>query len=204
MVQKNVAGQKFALKATYAASKPAPQGGAPVTGDAANITPYVSKNFGTVNAISSPSVTEMHITKAPGWYSFDLNQNDTAGNQLLFTAVSTTADVVFEERVVETSPRDYSSNWITNGGDSVIVGSNQDKTGYTLSSAAIAAIWNEVLEGARTARQFMRLILSVLVGKVSGMDSNHPLFRDPADTKTRVDALTDANGNRTSVTLDDS
>lgn len=212
MVQKNVAGQKFALKALdMSAGSGSP--GVPKTGDAANITPYVSKNFGVLTAISSPSLTEMDATNAPGWYKFNLSQGETTADQLLFTAVSSTGNhIVFQEQVVIPVPPFFSDPWIETGGSGILVGSsnsvnvgfNADKTGYALSAASRTAIWDEVLEGARSARKFMRLILSVLVGKVSGMDSNHPLFRDPADTKTRVDAVTDANGNRTSVTLDDS
>jgi len=36
----------------------------------------------------------------------------------------------------------------------------------------------------------------------SGLDTNTPKYRDIANTKNVIDATTDANGNRSAVTLD--
>lgn len=47
----------------------------------------------------------------------------------------------------------------------------------------------------------LRLMAAVLLGKVSGHPGS-PDFRDVNDTKNRVSATTDADGNRTAVTLD--
>ncbi len=77
-----------------------------------------------------------------------------------------------------------------------------DKTGYALSAAGVDAVLDEGVEGALTLRQALRLFLSVLVGKSSGGGSTAPAFRDQADSKNRVSATVDANGNRTAVTLD--
>lgn len=71
-----------------------------------------------------------------------------------------------------------------------------------LTAAAVDAIIDEAVEGSYTLRQALRVILAVLAGKVSGMNSLTPVFRDINDTKNRVTASTDASGNRTSVTLD--
>lgn len=60
------------------------------------------------------------------------------------------------------------------------------------------------IETGTTPRQAMRLVLSASVGKVSGAEVSHPIFRDTNDSKNRIDATTDANGNRTAVTLDSS
>jgi hypothetical protein len=51
-------------------------------------------------------------------------------------------------------------------------------------------------------RQALRVMMAVLAGKVSGAGSNTPAFRSVNDSKTRVAAVTDASGNRTSVTVD--
>jgi hypothetical protein len=48
----------------------------------------------------------------------------------------------------------------------------------------------------------MRLILAMAVGKASGMATATNVFRDAADTKDRITATTDADGNRSAVTLD--
>lgn len=79
---------------------------------------------------------------------------------------------------------------------------NNDKTGYALSAAGVTAVWAEVMTGTTTAVQAMRGFLAALLGKASGLDTNAPKYRNLADTKNVIDATTDANGNRSSVTLD--
>lgn len=79
---------------------------------------------------------------------------------------------------------------------------NNDKTGYALSAAGVTAVWAEVMDGTRTAVQAMRGFIAALLGKASGLDTNAPKYRDIADSKNVIDATTDANGNRTAVTLD--
>lgn len=54
----------------------------------------------------------------------------------------------------------------------------------------------------KTFAEIVTLISAVLLGKVSGMDTGSPIFRDMADVKNRVSATVDADGNRTAVTLD--
>lgn len=215
MVQKNVAGQKFALKALdMSAGSGSP--GVPKTGDAANITPYVSKNFGVLTAISSPSLTEMDATNAPGWYKFNLSQGETTADQLLFTAVSSTGNhIVFQEQVVIPVPPYFSDPWIETGGSGILVGSsnsvnvgfNADKTGYSLSSAGNNSAADALLDRADaietgwTFRKALRILLAVLGGKASGLPGS-PVYRNAIDTKDRITATTDANGNRSAVTLD--
>lgn len=59
-----------------------------------------------------------------------------------------------------------------------------------------------IVEGDLSLRESWRLALAVLLGKVSGAETNHPVFRNPSDTKNRVTAITDEYGNRSSVTID--
>lgn len=71
------------------------------------------------------------------------------------------------------------------------------------AAAEIAdAVLDEVVDGTRTLRQLARGWTAALLGKVSGMGSNAPKFRDIADSKDVIDATTDSAGNRTAVTLD--
>lgn len=72
----------------------------------------------------------------------------------------------------------------------------------TLTSGAVDAIHDEVVEGTTTLRQALRLLLSVLTGKVSGAPDGPIVFRDIGDTKDRITAEVDSDGNRTSVTRD--
>lgn len=64
------------------------------------------------------------------------------------------------------------------------------------------AVWDEVVDGAFTARQLQRLMAAILLGKVSGAGTGTEVFRDLADTKDRVTATVDGNGNRTAITRD--
>lgn len=53
----------------------------------------------------------------------------------------------------------------------------------------------------KTFAEIIQLVAAVLMGKVSGMGSNAPVFRSINDGADRVSATTDASGNRTAVTL---
>lgn len=86
------------------------------------------------------------------------------------------------------------------GTDGVVVAAGS-KTGYALSAAGIEANWDEVLEGSLTARQFLRIVLSAVAGVTTDGGTR---FRDEADAKNRIVAVTDASKNRTSMTLDGS
>lgn len=85
----------------------------------------------------------------------------------------------------------------------VTVTTNNDKTGYALSAAGVAAIWNEVVDGAFTARQLVRGFASALLSICSGMATSTGVFRDISNTKNRLSVTQDANGNRSAFgTLD--
>lgn len=83
--------------------------GAPVTGDGANITPYVSKDYGTVTALGTATAVEMDSTNAKGWYSFTVAQAETNADALLFTAKSSTANVSIVGQYIFTTPNRFSS-----------------------------------------------------------------------------------------------
>jgi hypothetical protein len=65
-----------------------------------------------------------------------------------------------------------------------------------------AAVIGATVEGSVTVVQSLRLANSALAGKASGLETTNPKFRDLGDTKDRIDATTDADGNRSAVTLD--
>lgn len=76
-------------------------------------------------------------------------------------------------------------------------------TGDIPSAAAIAdAVHDEVVEGTVTLRQSIRLHNAALGGKVQGLDTFNPVFRDLADSKDVIDATVDSYGNRSAVTRD--
>lgn len=86
--------------------------------------------------------------------------------------------------------------------DTVTVGTNNDKTGYALSSAGVQAIWDYVITGTTKAVEMMRGFAAVLLGKASGLDTTSATYRDIADSKDVIVATVDENGNRTAITRD--
>jgi len=111
---KNVASQKIALLAIDSAT------GRPKTGDAANITAYVSKDYGTVTALTDTSATEMSATNAPGWYLFDVTQGETNADALLFTGKSSTSGIDIVGALIYTTPPNFSSLAIDTNGATTI------------------------------------------------------------------------------------
>lgn len=77
-----------------------------------------------------------------------------------------------------------------------------DKTGYALSAAGVDAILDDVVEGAFTLRAVLRGYNAALLSKASGLATTTAVFRDISDTKDRITATVDADGNRTAITLD--
>lgn len=71
-----------------------------------------------------------------------------------------------------------------------------------LTAAAVDAVLDEVVEGTYTMRQLLRLFAAALGGELSGAATTAIAIRDISDTKTRITATVDANGNRSAVTFD--
>ena len=71
-----------------------------------------------------------------------------------------------------------------------------------LNDLSAAQVWDAVVEGAYSFKDYMRLMMSAIGGKVNGGGTTTITYRDTADTKDRVTYTIDAMGNRTAVTLD--
>jgi hypothetical protein len=85
---KNTSGQKvrvFAFDATT---------GLPKTGDAANITGSVSKDFGAFADLADTSATEEDSTKAKGYYLLDISQTETNADDIGIGGRSATSNIV--------------------------------------------------------------------------------------------------------------
>lgn len=87
------------------------------------------------------------------------------------------------------------------GTDGVVVAA-ASKTGYRLSATGVDDVWDEVMEGSFTARQFARGFAAALLGELSGAGTTTIEIRDASDTKVRITATVDASGNRSVVVLD--
>lgn len=83
-----------------------------------------------------------------------------------------------------------------------LTGGKMDSSVSALTAAALDSIWDEVVESGFTVRQLMRAFASALTGKASGLETTTAVYRDIADTKDRITATVDADGNRTAITLD--
>lgn len=68
--------------------------GLPKSGDAANITAYVSKDYGTVTVLGDTSAAEEDATNAKGYYIFTAAQAETNADCLMVSGKSSTANVV--------------------------------------------------------------------------------------------------------------
>lgn len=124
-MNKNVSGQKIQLFAFDTTTN------LPKTGDAANITAYVSKDHGAVTVLGDTSATEMDATNAKGVYIFDLTQGETNADELTFTAKSSTSNVSVTPRFVTTNPPSFSA-FVTPTGAAV----NATQIGGQTASAA--------------------------------------------------------------------
>ena len=87
------------------------------------------------------------------------------------------------------------------GTDGVVVVAGS-KTGYALSEAGVDAVHDDIIEGTLTSRQIQRIVLAATAGKSSGGGTVTVIFQDDADSKARITATVDANGNRTAITKD--
>jgi len=60
------------------------------------------------------------------------------------------------------------------------------------------------VESTYDIQEVLRIVLAALAGKSTGGGTANPAFRDVGDTKDRISATVDSDGNRTSMTLDGS
>lgn len=135
---KNVAGQQgifFAFNTTNNVAQ---------SGDAANITPYVSKDYGTVTVLSSTSMIEMDATNGKGYYRVTLTQSETNADTLVFTGKSSTANiaVIGVPATVMTTPNRFTTLVIDSAGladsTAVKVGPSGSATAQTAKDVGIS------------------------------------------------------------------
>lgn len=153
-LQKNVSGQKVRVFAFDRTDN------TPKTGDAANITGKVAKDWAAAAAITDTNPTEVE----DGYYLFDLTQAETNADVLDFYPESSTADVqvIAVPGTVFTAPPNFAALGIESDGDvtqvntcvtnSDMVGTDGAYTGTPPTAAAVAdAVLDEALSGHTTA-----------------------------------------------------
>ncbi len=81
---------------------------------------------------------------------------------------------------------------------------NLTGTFTTPTAAQIAAeiLDTQLVETGYSIRKGFKLMLAALAGKVSGAPTTGVVIRNVGDTKNRITATVDANGNRTALTYD--
>ena len=92
----------------------------------------------------------------------------------------------------------------TIGGYTVMFDGLQQQTQVVESTSNLTAadVWSHVIEGTFTAKEVQRLVASAAAAKVSGAETTTMIFRDLSDSKPRITATVDENGNRTAITYD--
>jgi len=99
-LHKNIASQKVLIFAWDTVAR------SPKTGDAGNITAYISKDGGAAVQSDDDNPTELDATDLPGIYAFDLLQAETNCDLFALKAGSSTADVEVDPVIVYTIVRD--------------------------------------------------------------------------------------------------
>lgn len=129
---KNVAGQKvtfYVYDSTTGKAK---------TGDAANLTGYVNKDYAGGVVLGDTSATEVDATNFPGQYIFDVAQAESNADTLQFGGKSSTANmvVVAVPMVVFTRPPNFSKLVVDTAG---LADANAVKVGPTGGGTAQSA-----------------------------------------------------------------
>lgn len=114
-MQKNVASQYLTLRAFNSNT------GAPVTGDAANITAYLVKDGGAPAAATN-AVSEVSAANMPGVYKLLLTQAETNADCVVACGKSVTANVVIQDKEYATIPAGFSSIIVSGGSVAVLAG----------------------------------------------------------------------------------
>lgn len=180
---KNVASQKLDFF-VYDGST-----GAPKTGDAANITIYVSIDDGSLTALTDTSASEVSSSNAPGTYRVDLSQAETNGNKLTFTGKSSTANIYVVPQTLYTN-----TSLASFGLDAVLI-----ESGISASSALVNDADSQLT--SINARQAMALWTSALAGVLSGATGTTVTINGGANNANRIVATVDSDGNRSAVVL---
>jgi hypothetical protein len=146
---------------------------------------HLSKNGG---ALADKNEASNCSHDSLGYYSCPLDTTDTNTlGRLQLVVVEATAFPISAEYMVVTA----------NVYDTLC---STDVFNVEVTAAGVDSILDEVVENTLTLREAVMLIKSVCAGKSAGGGTASITFRDDADTKNRVTATVDVNGNRTAVT----
>lgn len=117
-----------------------------------------------------------------------------SGTMALLDAANTTG--FYSEQIACTAANGFEDGKSYNVWISATVDSHPGAISYAFRARA------KLLEDTLSRDDALRIMLAALAGKAGGGGSPNVYFRDVADAKNRIEAVVDANGNRTSIMLD--
>lgn len=178
----------------------------PATGKTIAIT--ISKNGA---AFGNPSVGATNATEiANGWYYVDMSTTDTGtvGPLIVHGAAATIDNVDIAYNVVAAS---VDANVVSIAASAITAASIA--TGAIDADALATDAVSEIADGlldrsdaievGATPRQALRLVTAATAGKLSGAATTTNTIRNAvADSKNRIVATVDSDGNRTAITYD--
>lgn len=197
---------------------------APKTGDAANITAQISKDGAASAATNDTNPTELDSTNHPGVYVFDMTQAESNANMLNITPKSSTTGVIIEPVTIYTEAsvtqtgdayaavgalNDVSSAEVNAACDTALsdydapTKAEMDSAFAALNDISVSDIFNYITENGKKFIEQFRLIYAGIMGLISGAGTTTIHIRDDANTKDRVVATVDVDGNRTAFTTKD-
>lgn len=160
-------------------------------------------------AYSSGGFVEVDATNMPGVYRLDVPDAALATGVdaavIMLKGAANMVPVVMEVELTAVNNQDAAAFGLSRL--DATVSSRLATSGYTAPPTA-AQNATELLDQAagvetnRTVRQALRLMLAALGGKLSGAATATVAIRDTNDSKNRITASVDADGNRTSVSYD--
>ncbi len=174
-------------------------------------------NFGTLPTVTPAAGKIVKITLSAGEMNGDnitLVCSDAAGSEWCDLLINIQTSVTQIDELVRSTTPANTLDVSATGEVGLDFANIKDATGAhtltnitiptvnALAAAGIDSIHDEVVEGALTFRQIIKLLLASNGGKSAGGGTGTITFRDNADSKNRISATVDSNGNRTAVTLD--
>lgn len=186
-----------------------------------SFTVYYSRNGGAATAMTTPTVNETDSTNMPGVYEFLVDEDTTLDSgddsqEMVFHITATgmapvTRTIeIYRPKVTAGETIGVSSGAVSNVTTVATTTTNTDMRGtdsaYTGTPPTTAQIATAILgmtyESSEDFQDYLRLTRAVLLGKTTGAGTGSENFRDEGDSKNRVAATIDSNGNRTAITTD--
>jgi hypothetical protein len=125
--------------------------------------------------------------------------NDLPTNAELATALGTADDAVLAQVALVKAKTDLIP---ADPADASDIAALIDALPTSAENAAALLDFANGVETGLTPKQALRLMAAALLGKASGLATTTAVYRDVGDSKDRITATVDADGNRSAVTLD--